>query len=339
MLLIPPYTGLKTVGIVVPVYNEDEALLVFHQQLCEAIQPLPYAFLIYYVNDGSSDRTNEILQRLACEDSRITAVELSRNFGHQAALTAGLDIAQGDYVITMDGDGQHPPSLIASMLDLASSGYDLVLTQRSDETTGSYFKRQTGILFYRLINRIGDTQILPGGADFRLMARAVVDGLKQMREYHRFLRGMVSWMGFRTVILPYAPSARLAGRSKYTIKKMLRLATSAIFSFSLVPLYIGISLGILMLVLAMAEMVYVLSLWVGGNQQNLAPGWSSLMFVLLVIGGILMILLGFIGIYIGYIFQEVKRRPIYLVRQTVNANHPLGMSQAPVPEDPQARAH
>ena len=303
-----------------PVYNEEEALLAFHRQLTDAIQPLPYRFLIYYVNDGSSDQTGELLQQLACEDERVNAIELSRNFGHQAALTAGLDAAQGDYVVSLDGDGQHPPALIGEMLALAESGYDLVLTQRSDAEGGSAFKRSTAALFYRLINRIGDTQILPGGADFRLMSRTVVDAMKGMREYHRFLRGMVSWMGFRTIILPYDPPARLAGKSKYTLRKMLKLASNAIFSFSLVPLYIGVSLGILLLVLALAEMIYVLSFWVTGNQQALEPGWSSLMFVLLVVGGILMILLGFIGIYVGFIFQEVKRRPIYIVRSAVSSS-------------------
>jgi dolichol-phosphate mannosyltransferase len=206
------------------------------------------------------------------------------------------------------------------MLDLAEAGYDLVLTQRADEMIGSVLKRQTSAFFYRLINRMGDTEVLPGGADFRLLSRKVVDALKQMREYHRFLRGMVSWMGFRTVILPYQPPARLAGQSKYTFRKMLRLASNAIFSFSLVPLYVGLSLGMLMLVLALLEMIYVLSFWATGNQQGLAPGWSSLMFILLIVGGVLMILLGFIGIYIGLIFQEVKRRPIYLIRQVSHAD-------------------
>jgi dolichol-phosphate mannosyltransferase len=234
----------------------------------------------------------------------------------------------------MDGDGQHPPTMLAEMLGLAAAGYDLVLTQRADELTGSAFKRQTSAMFYRLINRVGDTQILPGGADFRLMARPVVEAFKQMREYHRFLRGMVSWMGFRTIILPYHPPARLAGKSKYTVKKMLRLAANAIFSFSLVPLYIGISLGVLLLFLAIAEMIYVLSFWVTGNQHGLAPGWSSLMFVLLVVGGILMILLGFIGIYIGFIFQEVKRRPIYLIRQVTTTGATATQPLQTNPADP-----
>lgn len=318
-----PPTGLKTVGIVVPVYNEEEALLAFHRQLCDAINGLPYNFLIYYVNDGSKDRTNDILQEIACQDERITAIELSRNFGHQAALTAGLDTAKGDYIISLDGDGQHPPTMIAEMLTLAESGYDLVLTQRADEGSASAFKRQTAALFYRLINRVGDTEVLPGGADFRLMSRTAADSLKEMHEYHRFLRGMVAWMGFRTVILPYTPIARLAGKSKYTLKKMMRLASNAIFSFSLVPLYFGLSLGVLMLVLALVEMIYVFSLQLSGSSQHLAPGWSSLMFVLLVVGGILMILLGFIGVYVGFIFQEVKGRPIYLVRRSIHGPEPI----------------
>lgn len=313
---------IKTVAVVVPVYNEAEALPAFHALLGNALRGLPYRFHLYYINDGSSDSTGAILEGLLQGELPVTAITLSRNFGHQAALTAGIDAAQGDYIITLDGDGQHPADLIPAMLDLAETGYDLVLTQRNDELSGSAFKRATAAGFYRLINNIGETEILPGGADFRLMSRAAVDGLKQMREYHRFLRGMVAWMGFRSVILPYAPPERLAGSSKYTLKKMLKLASNAIFSFSLVPLYIGLSLGSLMLLLAVVEAVYVLSFWFTGNSSSLEPGWSSLMFVLLVTAGILMILLGFIGVYVGLIFQEVKGRPIYLVRHVANSPTP-----------------
>lgn len=308
-----------SVSLVVPVYNEEEAVGAFHAQLQEAIAPLAYHFTIYYVNDGSSDGTQQALQQIANQDDCVVVVELSRNFGHQAALTAGLDMAEGDYVISLDGDGQHPPALIGEMLRLAEAGCDVVLTQRveAEQPAGRpSFKRWSSEQFYRLINRIGDTQVLPGAADFRLLRRPVVLALRQMREYHRLLRGMVAWMGYRTVILPYHPPERLAGQSKYSLRKMLGLAMNAIFSFSLVPLYIGISVGALFLVLALAEMVYVLSFWVTGQQSGLAPGWSSLMFVLLVVGGSLMITIGFIGIYVGYIFQEVKGRPIYLVRRT-----------------------
>jgi glycosyltransferase involved in cell wall biosynthesis len=311
------------VDLVIPVFNEEEVILAFHSQLSEAIAALSHHFNITYIDDGSQDHTSELLASIAAGDERVAIIELSRNFGHQAALTAGLDVADGDYVITLDGDGQHPPHLIGEMIRLAqSSGYDIVLMQRIDESSLSPFKRRSSDLFYRLINRIGETQIVPGAADFRLMSRPVVQALRSMPEYSRFLRGMVNWMGFRSVILPYTQPPRLAGTSKYTFRKMLSLAAQAIFSFSLVPLYIAISIGVLFLVLAVIEAIYVLSFWVSGNQAGLAPGWSSLMFMLLIVGGTLMIALGLIGIYIGYIFQEVKRRPIYLVRRSTAKHTP-----------------
>ena len=176
-------------------------------------------------------------------------------------------------------------------------------------------------MFYRLINAISGTRVLPGAADFRALSRQAVDALKAMPEYHRFLRGMVSWIGFSTVILPYQPAERISGISKYSFSKMFRLAMDAIFSFSLMPLYIGLSMGGLLLFLALAEMIYVLSFWVTGRTSTLAPGWSSLMFVILIVSGILMVLLGFIGVYVGYIFQEVKHRPVYLVKRGEENKH------------------
>ncbi|MEJ5240812.1 MAG: glycosyltransferase family 2 protein [Anaerolineales bacterium] len=303
-----------SVAIVIPVFNEAEVIEQTHSRLRAVIDPLPYQFLIYYVDDGSKDETPRLLRALAKQDPRIRILTLSRNFGHQAALTAGLDHAEGEIVISMDADGQHPPELIPEMIALICQGYDIVQTQRLDEAQPASFKKWTSALFYRLINLMSGTNILPGAADFRALSRQAVEALKAMPEYHRFLRGMVAWIGYRTVILPYHPRQRLAGRSKYSLRKMLRLAMDAIFSFSLVPLYIGISLGILFLFLAVLEMAYVLSFWITGRTSNLAPGWSSLMFVLLIIGGTIMVLLGFIGLYIGYIFQEVKRRPVYLLR-------------------------
>jgi dolichol-phosphate mannosyltransferase len=303
------------VDIVVPVFNEDECLDGFHAQLAQALGSLPsYCFRILYVDDGSRDRTTGVLRTIADHDPRVVVIELSRNFGHQAALTAGLDRSTGDYVITMDGDGQHPPALICDLLGLAQAGYDIVLTQRIAAGETSRFKRWSSHQFYKLINRIGDTHILPESADYRLLKRPVVEALCSMREYHRLLRGMVAWLGFRTVVLPYQEPERLGGASKYSLRKMLGLAADAIFSFSLVPLFIAISVGVLFLFLAFLEMIYVLSFWVAGTQSSLEPGWSSLMFVLLVVGGSLMVALGIIGVYVGYIFQEVKRRPIYMVR-------------------------
>jgi glycosyltransferase involved in cell wall biosynthesis len=304
----------KSITIVVPVYNEREVIKQFYRELIDVINGLNYHFQIYFINDGSEDDTYELLRDLAQEDPRVIAVELSRNFGHQAALTAGLDIAEGDAIITMDGDGQHPPSRIPEMLDLFEAGYEVVLMQRMEDRQPSLFKRWTSKLFYQTLNWISDTKIVPGAADFRLLSRKVVDSLKDMREYHRFLRGMVTWTGFRSVILPYSPPNRIAGQSKYSRKKMFGLAQDAAFSFSLTPLKIGISLGLFFLLLAFLEMVYVLSFWVSGRQDTLAPGWSSLMFVILIVGAFIMIIMGFIGIYIGYIFQEVKGRPIYLIQ-------------------------
>jgi dolichol-phosphate mannosyltransferase len=302
-------------AVVVPVYDEQAALPLFHERLVTVLEGLPNPFRITYVDDGSSDDTPQQLEALATSDGRVDVIHLSRNFGHQAALTAGLDGADGDVVITLDGDGQHPPELIPEMLRLHASGYDIVQTQRLDTTGTSAFKRWTAGWFYALINRIGDTRVQPGAADFRLLARPAADGLRQMREHHRFLRGMVSWMGFRMVILPYAPPDRIAGTSKYSLRKMIRLALDATFSFSLAPLWIGLSVGLVFFLLACAEAAYVLNFWVRGQAGALAPGWSSLMFMLLIVGGVLTTLLGFIGIYVGYIFQEAKQRPIYIVRR------------------------
>lgn len=305
------------VAIVVPVYNEEAVVDAFHQRLRRVIDVLPVTFSIIYVNDGSTDGTQVALEAIAQADPRVVVVELSRNFGHQAALTAGLDQAEAEWVISMDGDGEHPPELIPEMLALATQGYEVVLAQRQEPQQAGWFKRWTSEAFYYLINRIASTPIPPGVSDFRLLHRRALEALRQMREYHRFLRGMVAWAGFRTVILPYAPTPRLGGHSHYSLQKMLRLAFNAIFSFSLVPLYLGISLGGVFLFLALLEALYVLSFWLTGRQASLAPGWSSLMFVLLFVGGSLMIMLGIIGLYVGYIFQEVKQRPIYFIRRMV----------------------
>ncbi len=303
------------IDIVIPVYNEGEIIAQTHERICSVVDSLPYEFSFLYVDDGSTDDTPIVLESLAEKDSRVRFVELSRNFGHQAALTAGLDASRGDVVITMDGDGQHPPEMIPQLLNFVERGFDIVQAQRVDDAQSSSFKNWTSNGFYKLINLISGTYIVPGAADFRALTRQAVNALKSMPEFHRFLRGMVAWIGFPMVIVPYRPAQRIGGKSKYSLGKMFRLAMDAIFSFSLVPLYIGLSMGGLLLCLAMLEMIYVLSFWVTGQTSNLAPGWSSLMFVILIVGGMLMVLLGFIGVYVGYIFQEVKRRPVYLVKQ------------------------
>jgi glycosyltransferase involved in cell wall biosynthesis len=320
------------IDIVVPLYNEEQVVAEFHRQLMDVVTPLrrEYDVRIYYVNDGSVDHTGAELAKLAADDAGVTVLELSRNFGHQAALTAGLDRAEGDAVVTLDGDGQHPPALIADMVSLYRAGYEVVLTQRiaADQPR---FTRWASAGFYRLLSAIGDTQITAGSADYRLVSRPVLDALREMREYHRFLRGMVAWAGYRTVVLPYAERARLGGQAKYSLRGRARLAADATFSFSLVPLRIALVLGFCFLVLAAAEALYVISFWLTGRQHQLAPGWASLMFMMLIVGAALMIAVGLVGIYVGYIFQEVKRRPVYLLRDVHKSAGPPGAGDGQEP--------
>ena len=304
-----------TVDLVIPVYNEAGVVAQTHDRIRAAVDALPYAFAFLYVDDGSSDATLDDLRAIAASDARVRVLSLSRNFGHQAALTAGLDASRADAVVSLDGDGQHPPEMIGQMLDLISQGYDIVQGQRAEDAQLGRFKKWTSGTFYKILNAVSGTRVLPGAADFRAMSRRAVDALKSMPEYHRFLRGMVSWIGFKSAILPYHQEQRKAGVSKYSLGKMVRLASDAVFSFSLMPLYIGLSAGVGFIGLAILQLLWVVYLWLTEQSAKIVPGWSSLMAVLLIASGIVMILLGFIGVYVGYIFQEVKRRPIYLIKE------------------------
>ena len=332
-----PDGTVPSMDIIVPLFNEEQALPQFHTQLTQVTASLPYEIRILYVDDGSSDGTPALLQKLAGGDPRVAFIELSRNFGHQPALTAGLDHADADIVVMMDGDGQHPPQLIPEMIAQFHAGYDIVLTQRSNDAELSLLKRKNSLLFYSFINLIGNTRIIPGAADFRLVTRRVVEALRQMPEYHRFLRGMVSWVGFRSVILPYTAPARLAGKPKYSFSKMMKLAMDAIFSFSLLPLQIGLVFGFLFFILAGLEVGYVLYLLLHGRRELLVPGWSSLMFMVLMAGGLLMTLVGLIGIYVGYIFQEVKRRHVYVIQTAQSRSRALRPTSPSVEPQPRSK--
>ncbi len=301
---------------IIPVFNEAPALERFHTSLNSALSLLPqHSFRFFYVNDGSSDESSAVLDRMAVSDPRIFPIELSRNFGHQAAISAGLDAFDGDAVIMMDGDGEHPPQLVPEMISLFESGYDIVQTQRNDaQRQGFFLKRITSAMFYSLINRLGETNVVSGAADFRLLSRDAAEALRGLPEYHRFYRAMVQWIGFRSVILPYTPARRIEGRSKYSLGKMLRLAKDGVFSFSLAPLRLGFVIGAIFILLAIAETVYVLNFWVRGETSKLVPGWSSLMLVLTISAATLMLLIAILGIYVGMIFEEVKNRPVYIVR-------------------------
>lgn len=314
------------IDVIVPLYNEEAVVAEFHRQLMAVVTPLRREcdVRICYVDDGSGDGTAAELGKLRADDPAITVLTLSRNFGQQAALTAGLDRARGDAAVTLDGDGQHPPELIAEMVALFRAGYDVVLAQRL-AARQPRCTRWTSRGFSRLLRGIADPGLTAGSADCRLLSRPVLDALRGMREYHRFVRGLVAWAGYRTVVLPYAERPRLGGRPSYSWRQRARLAANATFSFSLVPLKLAVVVGICFLLLAAAEAVYVLSFWLTGRQHLLVPGWSSLMFMVLIVGAALMIAVGLVGIYVGYIFQEVKRRPVYLVREPErDADEPPG---------------
>ncbi len=307
----------NTLSVVVPLFNEEASIREFHYRLDSVLQGLLPSFEIIYVDDGSTDRTLDILLDIS-KDDPFTVIQLSRNFGHQAALTAGIDLAEGEMVITLDGDGQHPPELIPSMIAKCQEGFDIVQMQRVNDSKVPLIKRATSDLFYWTINKLGDTRIEPGTSDFRLMTRKVVLAMRELREVHRIIRGMIPWLGFSKTEIPYHPDRRIGGKSKYTFRKMFSLAENAIFSFSLVPLRIGLFAGVFFLLLALIEAVYVLSFWVTGRQHLLAPGWSSIVFLILVSAGFLMVLISVLGIYIGQIFQEVKGRPLYIVQKIFN---------------------
>jgi polyisoprenyl-phosphate glycosyltransferase len=309
---------MPTLDLVIPVYNEQEGIRAFHQSLAAVKLPDVFARRYIYVDDGSTDETANLLEQLASSDSQITVIRLSRNFGHQAALTAGLDAAQGDVVVTMDGDGQHPASLIPEMLKLHVAGYDIVQAQRMDlpESSG-LFKRSTSRMFYRLLSVIGEVRLNEGVSDFRLLSRRALDAVRLLPEYHRFLRGMAVWIGFPSVMIPYHPASRVAGSPKYSLRKMLRLAGDGLFSFSLFPLRIALFLGAAFIVLAAFELGYITSYLLEGRRSELVPGWASIILIMTVGTAVNLIILGILGVYIGMIFREVKRRPVYIVRSRV----------------------
>lgn len=316
--------------VVVPVLNEQAGVAEFHASLAGVLHQLPWDCRVIYVDDGSSDRTSAVIGDLPTGEVAVECIRLSRNFGHQAAITAGLDRADGEAVITMDGDGEHPPELIPDMVSLFESGIDVVLGVRRSEGKASGFKRVTRGTFYRLLAALSETEVIPGAADFRLLSHRAVQALRSMPEYHRYLRGMVAWLGFKTAALPYDTGRRIAGQSKYSARKMARLGTEAIFSFSLVPVYVGLLAGVLFLLMAGAEALWVAVVWILGGRAGLVPGWSSLMFISLFMGGVLVLLISTVGVYVGLIYQEVKRRPVYIVMDSGAADEAHDQPQGSV---------
>lgn len=303
------------IDIVVPLFNEAENLPVLHRELSGVLQHLKKPYHIIYVDDGSRDETFSRVKELALQDPAVSGISLSRNFGHQIALLAGLQHSTAPTVITMDGDMQHPPALIPVLLEEQARGFDVVNTLRTDTADAGWQKKLSSALFYRFLNRMTDIEVQAGAADFRLMQRCVVDAFLQMPENDRFTRGMISWMGFRQSFVPYRAPERFAGKSKYTFRKMMRFALDAITSFSPKPLRVSFWLGITAIITGLLYAVYAIYRHFHGDT---IPGWTSLLLVVLLLGGIQLLSLGVIGEYIARIYVQAKSRPLYFVKEKVN---------------------
>lgn len=304
----------KKIAIVIPSFNEEGNIEIMARSIKDTMQVLPYDYELIFVDDGSSDNTLVKLKELSQSYENLYFIELSRNFGHQNALKAGVDIAKANAVITMDGDMQHPPELIPELLKKWEEGYDVVYTRREDDKNNSYFKRKTSKGFYSVMNYLSEVNFEPGTADFRLMDEKVVAVFTDFSENELFIRGLVSWLGFKQFALDYIPAQRFSGKSKYTMKKMMRFAIQGITSFSTRPLHIAIFLGIGLSLFAFIFYIgYVLySIYFG----HIISGWASVISTIVFFGGLNLIVLGIIGMYIGKLFIQSKQRPNYLIRST-----------------------
>lgn len=296
--------------IVIPLYNEEKTVPLLLQALSKLVELLPNLEIIF-VNDGSTDAT---VEKLSMASFAATVISLSRNFGHQAALLAGLETAKGEIVITMDGDLQHPPDLILKMLEAHKQGVDIVLTQRIDEGTVGLAKKESSSLFYTLLNAISSQKIVVSSSDFRSLNRKALNALLMMPEKRKFLRGMVQWVGFTQIILPFQAEKRKEGKSKYTWSKMMQLALFGITSFSTAPLYFSAFFGFGLFIAAFLYALYVV--YVRLFSTAAVEGWASVLFVQLLVGGFISVFLGLIGLYIAAIYDEVKQRPDYIVANT-----------------------
>ena len=304
----------KRISLVTPAYNESAVVRVFYTRVRDILKDRMsgYEWEIIFVDDGSTDNTLEILKSLRREDPRVKWLALSRNFGHQAALTAGLERAAGDAVITMDCDLQHPVSLLPEMVKQWEEGFEVVQAIRGEDPRAGVFKRLTARAFYRVINRLSATPVRPNSADFRLLSRNALSAFLRFREVHRFIRGMVSWMGFRTCELSYLPEERHAGKSKYTLRKMFNFALDGLTSFSIIPLRISAVLGTIIFFGALSYALYAVVIWFI-RPQNLQVGWTSLLVTINLLGGTILLFLGIVGEYIGRIYEQVKMRPLYFI--------------------------
>ncbi len=300
-----------TISLVIPIWNEELVIPELYRRVLTIMQDIGESWEIICVNDGSSDRSLELLLALREQDPRVKVLDFSRNFGHQIAITAGTDFAEGEAVIVMDADLQDPPEVVQRMVEKWRAGYEVVYAVRTTRQGETKFKLWTASLFYRLLKRITDVHIPLDAGDFRLMDRRVVLTMRRLREQHRFMRGLSSWVGFHQIGIEYERAERYAGETKYPLKKMVRLAISAITSFSYVPLQMATLVGFGLALLSLLAIVATIILRLSGN--NFFLGQATTLVSVLFLGGVQLIFLGILGEYLGRIYDEVKNRPLYIV--------------------------
>jgi len=299
--------------IIVPVYNEQEVVEVTHGRLTEVFKSVGEPYEILYVNDGSRDRTIDILHEICGRDENARALNFSRNFGHMAAITAGMDHARGDAVIVIDADLQDPPEILPEMIKEWRNGYDVVYGKRISRKGETWFKKLTARVYYRLLHNLTNVDIPVDTGEFRLIDRKVCDAMKSLPERNRYIRGLVSWVGFRQKAVEYVREERFAGETKYPLKKMIKLAADGIASFSYKPLKLAMGIGAILSVCGFIYLIVILIRHIV-NSASMITGWASTTAIILFSQGIVLMMLGIIGEYIGRIFDELKGRPIYIVR-------------------------
>ena len=302
-------------SVVAPCFNEEGVLHELYRRISQVLDGSGETWELVLVNDGSRDRTPEIMRELHAQDVRVKVVDFARNFGHQIAVTAGMDYAQGDAVVLIDADLQDPPELILEMLAKWRAGYEVVYAIRAERKGETWFKEFTAKMFYRIIYKITDIDIPMDTGDFRLMDRKVVNALKTMHEKHRFMRGMSVWVGFRQTGVKYVRAERYAGETKYPLKKMLKFAMDGITSFSYFPLQLATYIGFVAALLAVLGIVITIILRLSGSHAFL--GQATTLVSVLFLGGVQLICLGILGEYLGRIYDEVKGRPLYIVREAL----------------------
>jgi len=306
------------ITIIAPIFNEIENLPVLYQRISEVMEKSEFSWELLLVDDGSTDGSTDQIRELGNKDKRVKPIIFARNFGHQIAVTAGLDYSAGDAVVIIDSDLQDPPEVILDLIEKWREGYEVVYAVRAEREGETFFKKITASVFYRLIFKITDVKIPLDTGDFRLMDRKVVGVMNSMREHHRFLRGMSAWVGFKQIGVSYKRAARLTGETKYPFKKMLKLALTAITGFSYVPLQIATYIGFISAGISLIAIPIVILLRILGSQQFI--GQATTLIAVLFLGGVQLISLGILGEYIGRIYDEVKGRPLYIVSEAPSEN-------------------